>query len=161
MIIKNQKYSIFIVFEKNIKNEEININDTIKEIFDKEKYNTQLKTNTKEYYKSYNNNLKKIINNNLNENDKILEKEINSIISNYSNEQQKNLYNHKNIILDLNDVLGEIREQTQCMSDGINELREGILSKEFILGRAENFKKIDKSKNNQNDNNLNPIIIIN
>ena len=57
------------MFEKNIKNEEININDTIKEIFDKEKYNTQLKTNTEEYYKSYNNNLKKIINNNLNEND--------------------------------------------------------------------------------------------
>ena len=42
------------------------------------------------------------------------------------------------------------------MSFGINYLREGILSKEFILGRSENFKKIDKSKNNQNDNNLNP-----
>ena len=139
------------MFEKNIKNEEININDTIKEIFDKEKYNTQLKTNTEEYYKSYNNNLKKIINHNLNENDKILEKEINSIISNYSNEQQKNLINHKNAIFDINEELCDIKEQTEGMSFGINYLREGILSKEFILGRAENFKKIDKSKNNQND----------
>ena len=42
------------------------------------------------------------------------------------------------------------------MSDGIKELHDAILSKEFILGRSENFKKIDKSKNNQNDNNLNP-----
>ena len=144
------------IFEKNIKNEEININETIKEIFDKEKYNTQLKTNTEEYYKSYNNNLKKIINHSLNENDKILEKEINSIISNYSNQQQKNLINHKNAILGINEELCDIKEQTECISDGIKELHDAILSKEFILGRSENFKKIDKSKKNQNDNNLNP-----
>ena len=109
-----------------------------------------------EYYKSYNNNLKKIINHNLNENDKILEKEINSIISNYSYEQQKNLINHKNAILYINEELFDIKEQTDCISDGIKELHDAILSKEFILGRSENFKKIDKSKKNQNDNNLNP-----
>ena len=126
------------IFEKSLKNEpEINVDDEIDEIFDKEEYKKKLKTDINNYYKSFNNNLKKIVENSLKEKDEILEKDFDLIISKYSNICKRNQVNIKNFILELRDELNEIKENTEGMSEAINELHDLISAKELILQRPE------------------------
>ena len=123
------------IFEKNIKNEdiEINVNDEIDEIFEKEEYKKKLNINMNEYYKSFNNNLKKILDNNFNENDQNIVNDFVSKISQYYNIYKENQKSIFNTILDFNDDFGELNDNILKMSDAIAELKEAIEGKEFIL----------------------------
>ena len=124
------------IFEKSLRNEpEINVDDEIDEIFNKEEYKKKLKTDINNSYTSFNNNLKKIVENSLKEKYEILEKDFDLIISKLSNICPGNQANIKDFILNLLDELKEIKENTEGMYGAITELLEAIEAKEFILQR--------------------------
>ena len=86
-----------------------------------------------EYYKSFNNNLKKILDNNFNENDQNIVNDFVSKISQYYNIYKENQKSIFNTILDFNDDFKDIKENAEKVSGAIAELKEAIEGKELIL----------------------------
>ena len=97
-----------------------------------------------EYHKSFNNNLKKIVDNNSNEKDQTITKDFDLLISKYSNIHQGNQKNIANNLYDFYEDILEIKDKLGEMSSALYELKS-IKSKELIL-------KKKKSKENEKIN---------
>ena len=70
--------------EEELKLEEINIDNIIKDIFNKDEYEKKMKAEAKEYTDTFTSNLKQNIDNTLEEQKKSIEKDIDLILNNYS-----------------------------------------------------------------------------
>jgi hypothetical protein len=122
---------------KEIKIEEINIDDLMKDVFNIDEYKEQMNLDTKKFTQDFKNDLEKSINEILEENKKIAEKNIDLKLSQYIETSQKKDSDIKQSILNVNDILKEIRDQTEGMSDGINELYGAIVNKEIFISKLD------------------------
>ena len=122
---------------KEIKIEEINIDDLMKDVFNIDEYKEQMNLDTKKFTQDFKNDLEKSINEILEENKKIAEKNIDLKLSQYIETSQKKDSDIKQSILNVNDILKEIRDQTEGMSDGINELYGAIVNKEIFISKSD------------------------
>ena len=122
---------------KEIKIEEINIDDLMKDVFNIDEYKEQMNLDTKKFTQDFKNDLEKSINEILEENKKIAEKNIDLKLSQYIETSQEKDSNIKQSILNITDMLKEIREQTEGMSDGINELYGAIVNKEIFISKSD------------------------
>ena len=141
---------------EEFKIEEINIDNIIKDIFNKDEYDKKLKAEYEEYTNNFTSNLKQSIDNTLNEQKNTIENDIVLKLNNYS-ELSLNIHKeNNNKILNLQDELGTIKDEADSMSLGVDQLCDGINSNELVLSRAENISKIIlKKKNSGNNNNIN------
>ena len=122
---------------KEIKIEEINIDDLMKDVFNIDEYKEQMNLDTTKFTQDFKNDLEKSINEILEENKKIAEKNIDLKLSQYIETSQEKDSNIKQSILNITDILKEIREQTEGMSDGINELYGAIVNKEIFISKSD------------------------
>jgi len=144
--------------DEEFKLEEINIDNIIKDIFNKDEYEQKSKADFEGYKDTFTSKLTQNIENILNEQKSKIENDIGLKLNNYS---QLSLNIHKennNKILDLQEDLGKIKDEADAMSLGVDQLCEGINNNELILSKAENLDKIILKKkisgnNNNNDNN--------
>ena len=140
--------------QMNLKIEEINIDELMKDVFNFEEYKEKMKSDTEEFTKNFKTNLEKnldiILENNKNE----VKKNIDLKLSEYIEASNKKDSSVKKSILNLYDDLKEIKENTEGMTGAINELKESIESKEYILSKSNALEGLNKNNmNNNNDNN--------
>ena len=84
-----------------------------------------------------------------------MEEEINNKLINYSDlclKEQREAYNS---IMNIKDNLGEIKDQTEEMSNAIKELHDSIQNNQLILASAQKINQVIVQNNNNNDNNKN------
>ena len=101
------------------------------------------------YSNIFNQNLEKNVNEMLAKKSQIMQEEINKKLTDYNelfSKEQKNAYNSIN---DYNDILNNIKDETEEMGNAIKELCELIRSNELLLISKENFNKIICDKNLQ------------
>ena len=149
--------------EEELKLEEINIDNIIKDIFNKDEYEKKMKAEAKEYTDTFTSNLKQNIDNTLEEQKKSVEKDIDLILNNYSQLSINLQSDNNNKILNVQDDLAKIKDEVDSLSLGVDQLYDGINNNELVLSKVENLDKIISKKkkgvnnvnNNVNNNNNN------
>ena len=139
-----------ILEESVIKEDEIDVDDILKDIIDNDEYKEKMKADEINYSKTFKNNLEKTVNDMLKEKLSDIKDKINVDISNYSAASlviQKDTYNS---ICTIKDDLNEIKEQTDGMNRAINDLHASIQNNELILSSAQYLNKIKGQKSNNN-----------
>ena len=138
--------------------EGIDVDNIIKDIFNKDEYDKKMKADFEEYTNNFTSNLKQSIDNTLNEQKNTIKNDIALKINDYSKLSLNIHKENNNKILDLQEDLGKIKDEADSLSLGVDQLCDGINSNELVLSRAENISKIIlKKKNSGNNNNINNI----
>ena len=120
--------------------EEIDIDTIMDDILNKDEYIKKKESEENKYSDIFNQGLEKIMEEILGQKSKTMEEEINIKINNYSGlffKEQKETYN---FILDIKDDLADIKDQTEEMTNAINELHDTILNNDLILAYTKNLK---------------------
>ena len=147
---------------------DVNVDEIIKDVFGQENYEDKLKQEEDKLTKSFNQDFEKSVNDLLNQKSKIFQENLNKQLSSFSKlylDEQKETHNS---ILEINNNLGEIKDETEQMATGINEFLDCVQKKEIYISRfvennaGDNNKpkqepepKKDENKNNQNNENNN------
>ena len=133
--------------------EEIDIDTIMDDILDKDEYIKKKESEENKYSDIFNQGLEKIMEEILGQKSKTMEEEINNKLINYSDlvlKEQKEAYNS---IMNIKDNLGEIKDQTEEMSNAIKELRDSIQNNQLILASAQKLNQVIVQNNNNNKNN--------
>ena len=138
---------------KDIKIQEIDVDELMKEVFNFEEYKERVKSVTDKATQNFKTNLEKNFNDILEENKKDVEKNIDLKLSQYIQVSHDKDSSIKNSILNLQEELNQMKENTENMFGAINELKDFIEKKEIILSHADALK--DSNKNNMNNSNIN------
>ena len=99
---------------KEIKIEEINIDDLMKDVFNIDEYKEQMNLDTKKFTQDFKNDLEKSINEILEENKKIAEKNIDLKLSQYIETSQKKDSDIKRSILNITDIQKSESKLKEC-----------------------------------------------
>ena len=137
---------------EDIKIEQLNFDEFMKDVFTFEEYKKNLKSDTEKISTNFKNTLEKSINDILVENKNNMEKSLDLELSQYLNMSQEKIKSIKNSVLDFSEAMGDIKEKTEKMSDAINELKDSIQSKELILSNAGALQGLNN--NNKKNNNI-------
>ena len=135
---------------EDIKLEELNFDEYVKDVFTFEDYKKNLKSDTEKFSQNFKNILEKSINDILAENRNNVKKNLDLELSQYLKDSQETIMNIKNSLLDF----------SENMSNAINEWKESIEVKEFILSKPDvlqglnNDDKNNNAKKNNNNNNI-------
>ena len=135
--------------------EDLDIDNLMKDMFDNDGYKKKKEEEENKYSDIFNQNLEKSVGEILSQKSKTMEVEINNKLINYSDlvlKEQKEAYNS---IMNIKDNLGEIKDQTEEMSNAIKELRDSIQNNQLILASAQKINQVIVQNNNNNDNNKN------
>jgi hypothetical protein len=108
-----------------------------------------MNSDTKKFTQEFKDDLEKNLNEILEVNKKAAEENIDLKLSKYVGNSQKKDTDIKNSILNINDVLRDLKEQTEKMSDSISELHGCIANKELFISKPGALNNIN---NNQNQN---------
>ena len=130
---------------QDIKIEEINIDEIMKDVFNSDDYKQNLKSDKEKLSQNFKNNLEKSIIDILVEKKNNINKNIELELSQYLKASQENITNIKNSILNFSDDINELKENSESMSSAIKELKESIESKEVVLSKADALKEYRKS----------------
>ena len=126
---------------QDIKIEEINIDEIMKDVFKSDDYKQNLKSDTEKLSQNFKNNLEKSINDILVEKKNNINKSIDLELSQYLKTSQDNIKSIKNSVLDFSDEIKVLKDNTGEMWNAINDLKNSIVSKEVILSKAEALKE--------------------
>ena len=137
---------------EDIKIEQLNFDEFMKDVFTFEEYKKNLKSDTEKISTNFKNTLEKSINDILVENKNNMEKSLDLELSQYLNMSQEKIKSIKNSVLDFSDEIREIKEKTEKMSGAISELKDSIQSKELILSNAGVLQSLNN--NNKKNNNI-------
>ena len=137
---------------EDIKIEQLNFDEFMKDVFTFEEYKKNLKSDTEKISTNFKNTLEKSINDILVENKNNMEKSLDLELSQYLNISQEKIKSIKNSVLDFSDEMADIKEKTEKMSCAIIELKESIQSKELILSNAGALQGLNN--NNKKNNNI-------
>ena len=135
--------------------EDLDIDNLMKDMFDNDGYKKKKEEEENKYSDIFNQNLEKSVGEILSQKSKTMEEEIHNKLINYSDlvlKEQKEAYNS---IMNIKDNLGEIKDQTEEMSNAIKELRDSIQNNQLILASAQKINQVIVQNNNNNDNNKN------
>jgi len=135
--------------------EDLDIDNLMKDMFDNDGYKKKKEEEENKYSDIFNQNLEKSVGEILSQKSKTMEEEINNKLINYSDlvlKEQKEAYNS---IMNIKDNLGEIKDQTEEMSNAIKELHDSIQNNQLILASAQKINQVIVQNNNNNDNNKN------
>ena len=124
---------------------DVNVDEIIKDVFGQENYEDKLKQEEDKLTKSFNQDFEKSVNDLLNQKSKIFQENLNKQLSSFSKlylDEQKDTHNS---ILEINNNLGEIKDETEQMATGINEFLDCVQKKEIYISRF--------VENNAGDNN--------
>ena len=133
--------------------EDLDIDNLMKDMFDNDGYKKKKEEEENKYSDIFNQNLEKSVGEILSQKSKTMEEEINKKLINYSelfSKEQKEAYNS---IMNIKDNLGEIKDQTEEMSNAIKELHDSIQNNQLILASAQKINQVIVQNNNNNDNN--------
>ena len=133
--------------------EDLDIDNLMKDMFDNDGYKKKKEEEENKYSDIFNQNLEKSVGEILSQKSKTMEEEINNKLINYSDlvlKEQKEAYNS---IMNIKDNLGEIKDQTEEMSNAIKELRDSIKNNQLILASAQKLNQVIVQNNNNNKNN--------
>jgi len=133
--------------------EDLDIDNLMKDMFDNDGYKKKKEEEENKYSDIFNQNLEKSVGEILSQKSKTMEEEINNKLINYSDlvlKEQKEAYNS---IMNIKDNLGEIKDQTEEMSNAIKELRDSIQNNQLILASAQKLNQVIVQNNNNNKNN--------
>ena len=135
--------------------EDLDIDNLMKDMLDNDGYKKKKEEEENKYSDIFNQNLEKSVGEILSQKSKTMEEEINNKLINYSDlfsKEQKEAYNS---IMNIKDNLGEIKDQTEEMSNAIKELHDSIQNNQLILASAQKINQVIVQNNNNNDNNRN------
>ena len=133
---------------QDIKIEEINIDEIMKDVFNSNDYKQNLKSDTEKLSQNFKNNLEKSINDILVEKKNSIDQNIELELSQYLKTSQENIKSIKNSVIDFSEEIKEVKENSESMSSAINELKESIESKDIVLSKADALKDLIKNNNN-------------
>ena len=133
---------------QDIKIEEINIDEIMKDVFNSDDYKQNLKSDTEKLSQNFKNNLEKSINDILVEKKNSIDQNIELELSQYLKTSQENIKSIKNSVMDFSEEIKEVKENSESMSSAINELKESIESKDIVLSKADALKDLIKNNNN-------------
>jgi hypothetical protein len=117
-----------------------------------------VKSETDKVTENFKTNLEKNFNDVLEENKKDVEKNIDLKLSQYIQVSDDKDVSIKSSILNLQEELNQMKENTEKMSGAINELKESIEAKEFILSKPDALKDLNKNNKSIKTDNNNPKI---
>ena len=126
---------------QDIKIEEINIDEIMKDVFNSDDYKQNLKSDKEKLSQNFKNNLEKSINDILVEKKNNINKNIELELSQYLKASQDNITNIKKSVLDFSDEIKDLKENSENMSSAIKELKESIASKEIVLSKADALRE--------------------
>jgi len=133
---------------QDIKIEEINIDEIMKDVFNSDNYKQNLKSDKEKLSQNFKNNLEKSINDILVEKKNSIAQNIELELSQYLKTSQENIKSIKNSVMDFSEEIAELKENSESMSSAINELKESIESKDIVLSKADALKDLIKNNNN-------------
>ena len=133
---------------QDIKIEEINIDEIMKDVFNSDDYKQNLKSDKEKLSQNFKNNLEKSINDILVEKKNSIDQNIELELSQYLKTSQENIKSIKNSVMDFSEEIKEVKENSESMSSAINELKESIESKDIVLSKADALKDLIKNNNN-------------
>ena len=129
---------------QDIKIEEINIDEIMKDVFNSDDYKQNLKSDKEKLSQNFKNNLEKSIDDILVEKKNNINKNIELELSQYLKASQDNITKIKNSVMDFSEEIKELKENSENMSSAINELKESIASKEIVLSKADALREYRK-----------------
>ena len=135
-----------LINKEGEKEEDLNIDEMIKDVFGNENYEEKLKKERDKLTDSFNQTFEKKVSDLLTQKSKIMQEKISAQLSSFSNlflDQQKAV---KNSFADMRANSAEIKDQTEDMSTGINELLESVQKKELIIIKADDYNKLVNHK---------------
>ena len=135
--------------------EDLDIDNLMKDMFDNDGYKKKKEEEENKYSDIFNQNLEKSVGEILSQKSKTMEEEINNKLINYSDLFSKEQREAYNSIMNIKDNLGEIKDQTEEMSNAIKELHDSIQNNQLILASAQKINQVIVQNNNNNDNNRN------
>ncbi len=127
-----------LIKEEEEKEQDLDIDEMIKDVFGNENYEEKLKKERDKLADSFNQTFEKKVGDLMTQKSKMMQEKISRQLSTFSNlflDQQKDV---KNLFADMRANLAEIKDQTEEMSTGINELFESIQRNELILSKVIN-----------------------
>ena len=133
--------------------EDLDIDNLMKDMFDNDGYKKKKEEEENKYSDIFNQNLEKSVGEILSQKSKTMEEEINKKLINYSelfSKEQKEAYNS---IMNIKDNLGEIKDQTEEMSNAIKELHDSIQNNQLILASAQKINQVIVQNNDNNNKN--------
>jgi len=130
---------------QDIKIEEINIDEFMKDVFNSDDYKQNLKSDNEKLNQNFKNNLEKSFNDILVEKKNNINQSIELELSQYLKASKDDIASVKNSVLDFNDEIKELKENCERMSSAISDLKESIVSKEVVLSKADALKQLLKS----------------
>jgi len=130
---------------QDIKIEEINIDEFMKDVFNSDDYKQNLKSDNEKLKQNFKNNLEKSFNDILVEKKNNINQSIELELSQYLKASKDDIASVKNSVLDFNDEIKELKENCERMSSAISDLKESIISKEVVLSKADVLKQHLKS----------------
>ena len=131
-----------LIKEDEEKEQDLDIDEMIKDVFGNENYEEKLKKERDKLTDSFNQTFEKKVSDLLTQKSKIMQEKISAQLSSFSNlflDQQKEV---KNSFADMRANSAEIKDQTEDMSTGINELLESVQKKELIIIKADDYNKL-------------------
>ena len=137
-----------ILEENIIKEEEIDINDIMKDIIDNGELKEKMKEDEIKYSKIFKENLEKSVNGMLQEKLSSFKNKIDLNISNYSaafHGIQKDAYNS---VCNIKDNLNDIKDKADEIHSAIKDLHSSIQNRELFLSSAYNFNRLKEGINN-------------
>ena len=135
-----------LINKEGEKEEDLNIDEMIKDVFGNENYEEKLKKERDKLTDSFNQTFEKKVSDLLTQKSKIMQEKISAQLLSFSNlflDQQKAV---KNSFADMRANSAEIKDQTEDMSTGINELLESVQKKELIIIKADDYNKLVNHK---------------
>ena len=108
--------------------DEINIDKLVNDILDNQAYEKKLKSENLKLYDYFKKNLEKSIDNSLEQNQKFLQKEIISKIDDFSDNFLKAQRKTKNLLLDFNNELVEIKDKVMNTCSELNKFKKIIIN---------------------------------
>ena len=132
---------------EEIKIQEIDIDDLMKEVFNFEEYKEKMNLNTQKFTQDFQNDLEKNINEILNENQKNIENDINLKLSEYLNNFQNENLKMKNSVLNINEDLDTLKEITDGMCTAIKDLNHFVVNEKLIISAPEALKNNEENRN--------------
>ena len=130
---------------QDIKIEEINIDEIMKDVFNSDDYKQNLKSDNEKLNQNFKNNLEKSFNDILVEKKNNINQSIELELSQYLKASKDDIASVKNSVLDFNDEIKELKENCERMSSAISDLKESIISKEVVLSKVDALKQHLKS----------------
>ena len=130
---------------QDIKIEEINIDEIMKDVFNSDDYKQNLKSDNEKLNQNFKNNLEKSFNDILVEKKNNINQSIELELSQYLKASKDDITSVKNSVLDFNDEINNLKENCERMSSAISDLKELIISKEVVLSKADALKQHLKS----------------